>query len=418
MGASQGKAHAGAKEEPAIVQEEVVIEDKDPNNNKEVSASPEPAGAEDNPDKAVEPEQVVEEENEPAKAPEKKPEEAPEPSRDARNIKVHISGCRGVREMSWVPKAGSDMYIVVRLESSDDELFRTRMVKDEVWPTWKEEGEIGWTPGENLEFELMEVLYCTYDIKGQMKDEQTVVAGRGVLKSSDFASEGFNGVIKLDSRIHMETQLRVRVAAPGKDYPKDEPTEFTLTFDKAISPGKLGVLVDQTDGKTLCVRDVEKGGTVSKYNQQAPEGMRVRPHDFIMKVNGEEGDSAQLLSELGKDTKITMLIKRPMDLAMGIAPKQVRKVHGIEFSKVVDREWLLVTDVKPGTNASSYNETFQDNQILAGDRMVRAFGTQAGFGSDLARTALSSTSLQLEVFRPFDPKPPMSCWYSLGEEPN
>merc|ERR1719414_1582713 len=137
--------------------------------SKQASSSPETAGEDNN---QVNPPEQEEKHLESAM----ETERAPEAPAGAGKVKVHLSGCRGVREMSWVPTTGSDMYIVVRYESSDDELFKTVMVKDRVWPIWNEECEIEWKPDENLEFELMEIIYNTYDIKGQLHEAQTIVA--------------------------------------------------------------------------------------------------------------------------------------------------------------------------------------------------------------------------------------------------
>mmetsp|Transcript_63105 Transcript_63105/g.150433 ORF Transcript_63105/g.150433 Transcript_63105/m.150433 type:complete len:798 (+) Transcript_63105:33-2426(+) len=98
--------------------------------------------------------------------------------------------------------------------------------------------------------------------------------------------------------------------------------EPILTFEaelcKAAPGARLGidiVLFSSEHGGGLVVERVHDGGQVEAWNRQSVEPRKIRPGDFIVRVNGVEGDVSALADELrvGKDLSLTVHRSRAAD---------------------------------------------------------------------------------------------------------
>lgn len=104
----------------------------------------------------------------------------------------------------------------------------------------------------------------------------------------------------------------------------------TLTFEVDIkkAPGsRLGmeaVFVSSPNGFGLVVERVNAGGALEAWNRRSREPMRVKPGDFIIAVNGIEGDISCLAEELrsGRGVKITVQRAPGDEDSQNHAPKQ------------------------------------------------------------------------------------------------
>merc|ERR1712008_618414 len=70
------------------------------------------------------------------------------------------------------------------------------------------------------------------------------------------------------------------------------------------------VLVSSPQGCGLVVESVSEGGVVDEWNRKVWEPFRIRAGDFIVCVNGIEGNVQALGSELRSDRDISMTVQR------------------------------------------------------------------------------------------------------------
>jgi len=90
----------------------------------------------------------------------------------------------------------------------------------------------------------------------------------------------------------------------------------TLTFEVEWRkpPGaRLGidvVLVSSPTGCGLVVENVNEGGVVDAWNRCSREPLRIRPGDFIVRVNGIENDISALAAELKSVKDVRILVQR------------------------------------------------------------------------------------------------------------
>jgi hypothetical protein len=103
--------------------------------------------------------------------------------------------------------------------------------------------------------------------------------------------------------------------------------EITLTKNGTSGPSsrlgvKLGVDLS-TDGDSLKIKSIMKGGLISQWNQENTD-TEVRPFDRIVEVNNVRGGEGSLKKALMSDDKsLTLVIKREMGSSQDPSPKCV-----------------------------------------------------------------------------------------------
>jgi len=106
--------------------------------------------------------------------------------------------------------------------------------------------------------------------------------------------------------------------APSPGNPRAE-SNGTFSFDVDIQkqPGtRLGmeaVFVSSPNGFGLVVERVNVGGALEAWNRRSREPQRVKPGDFIVGVNGIEGDISSLAEELRSGRAVKMTVQRSPD---------------------------------------------------------------------------------------------------------
>mmetsp|Transcript_53360 Transcript_53360/g.93670 ORF Transcript_53360/g.93670 Transcript_53360/m.93670 type:complete len:159 (-) Transcript_53360:73-549(-) len=94
---------------------------------------------------------------------------------------------------------------------------------------------------------------------------------------------------------------------PSPPPPPKSDTEYTVTLDRT-SGDRLGVDVDNQDGKTLLIESIN-GGLVGKWNDANPNE-KVKVMDRIIEVNGIRDDLLKLVDECRKNQVLKLKLLR------------------------------------------------------------------------------------------------------------
>lgn len=303
------------------------------------------------------------------------------------------------------------------------DLFVTKHVKETLQPSWKEEMRIpDYTPGMSLEFGVWET----------DRESSSELLGKAILKATKFEESGFNGELQLEQgNDPVDAFLTVKVRRTGQ-YCPGKVKEFSVNLDNKQKRA-LGVDFDCQDGSTLYVTAV-KAGLIQSYNARAEPALRVDAGDFIMKVNGAEGECNKLINNVKKDSHLELVVRRPMELvvALGTAskadpdvcrdPRPTPRKHERNSCMVVcgqdnddDRvqglgiqlkepsgtcNFLVITKVVAGL-AEDWNTSNPDQAVRGGDRIVAVNGKR-GRAEELMKKIKAAERFQMTIVRPAD----------------
>ncbi|CAK9081992.1 unnamed protein product [Durusdinium trenchii] len=87
--------------------------------------------------------------------------------------------------------------------------------------------------------------------------------------------------------------------------------EFEVVIEKSPGDPRIGLDISVVGGKVLKVWKV-KEGLVNEWNKRQPEEMQVKSGDAVVAVNGKRGSADQLLEQVAKGMKVTILCSRGM----------------------------------------------------------------------------------------------------------
>merc|ERR1712232_527258 len=144
--------------------------------------------------------------------------------------------------------------------------------------------------------------------------------------------------------------LRLKVKMPGQSaYPAGPPTEFTINIakDEKKKQKLQGLDCDAADGKHLYINKVLTG-PFRDYNGKADIANQLRVGDFIMKINGKEGDAQAMLEELKTPNDFEVVVRRPEEIKIAITKKEPKAPLGIEIPKTPTGSALLIVKVGDG----------------------------------------------------------------------
>ncbi|CAJ1333011.1 unnamed protein product [Effrenium voratum] len=87
--------------------------------------------------------------------------------------------------------------------------------------------------------------------------------------------------------------------------------EFEVVIEKSPDDQRIGLDISVVGGKVLKVWKI-KDGLVNEWNKTAPPDQQVRSGDAVVAVNGKRGSADQLLEQVSKGRKVTILCSRGM----------------------------------------------------------------------------------------------------------
>ncbi|CAJ1333013.1 unnamed protein product [Effrenium voratum] len=96
----------------------------------------------------------------------------------------------------------------------------------------------------------------------------------------------------------------------GQASPRND-REFEVVIEKSPDDQRIGLDISVVGGKVLKVWKI-KDGLVNEWNKTAPPDQQVRSGDAVVAVNGKRGSADQLLEQVSKGRKVTILCSRGM----------------------------------------------------------------------------------------------------------
>mmetsp|Transcript_93248 Transcript_93248/g.216715 ORF Transcript_93248/g.216715 Transcript_93248/m.216715 type:complete len:354 (-) Transcript_93248:98-1159(-) len=308
-------------------------------------------------------------------------------------LTVVIIGARGVRGRDWFPGNGRFLYCTlscVPAGNREERIRRhtTKRVKDTLAPTWNDEVVVeAFRLGDGLELAIWDA----------GPTDQSDLVGSVVLEAEEF-EHSFNGELQLRGHKHkIETFLQAKIKMEDQDYPLEPEREFRVLLDLP-ERHSLGLTFDAQDGIMLHVLEVGKG-EIDQHNKVADDDVQVRPHDYIVKVNGLEGSSAQLLSEIKKATQLELLVRRPWQFSIAVSCSNTKRGPGLML-KSPSGSALVVAGVKEGP-VKDWNTAFPAQAVRVGDRIIAVDG-EIGSASRLQKL-MKASHFHLTIERPASP---------------
>lgn len=84
-----------------------------------------------------------------------------------------------------------------------------------------------------------------------------------------------------------------------------------MVIEKTAGDPRIGLDISVVGGKVLKVWKV-KDGLVNEWNKTQPTEGQVKAGDAVVAVNGKRGSAEQLLEQVSKGTKVSILVSRGM----------------------------------------------------------------------------------------------------------
>jgi len=189
-----------------------------------------------------------------------------------------------------------------------------------------------------------------------------------------------------------------------KSLSRDSSAVRDRTFEvklKCKDGAKLGLALDSSDVNAFEVLAVD-GGMALAYNQQAAQVVKLCFGDFIVGVNGQQGDKAAMLKELEKP--IVVLSVAPRVKFTAVIIKEAGEEPGVSCAYEAVSSTLLVQQVHGNMVSSGYVYKYNKsaaagNTIEQGDRITEVNGIRTR-PKEMLEEMTKSGKLELVIGRP------------------
>lgn len=301
---------------------------------------------------------------------------------------VTVVGARGIRNSDWLPGLGKpDCYCVVK--RAGKMVHKTQTITDSLTPQWAEEFDIHeYNDGEELEFNVWDSDLIGEDYLGKV-----------VLKPEQFMENGLIGDYEMEEAgKNIRAYLAIKIKLPDKVYPSAQQAELEVTIEKGAA-NEYGIKLDDQDKVNLYVCEIFEG-VVQKHNDSVKANLQVMQSDFIVSVNGVEGNAEEMLKQF-KEAKVTFKLRRAMDLVAILDKKEETSQLGVIIPKPARANALVILNIEDGI-VKAYNDTCtkEPEKILLGDRIVSIKG-EVGPAEQLRSKLLGMTGkFQVGIQRP------------------
>lgn len=162
----------------------------------------------------------------------------------------------------------------------------------------------------------------------------------------------------------------------------------------------IGLNLDALDGSTAYVDNIIPGA-VQGWNTGRPEKECLKISDRIVAVNGVQGDTDKLLSELKATTTWNIAVLRPFEMRVVVDCKRFPSL-GLDLKYSPNGNTLLISDLGDGA-IKEWNTGPQDLKVARFDRIVAINGVR-GSAKSLLEAAASVEVLDLVILH-YDSKP-------------
>jgi len=169
-------------------------------------------------------------------------------------------------------------------------------------------------------------------------------------------------------------KLFLQAAQPGI-WLEDPPLEFAAVLQRPSGQADAGGFkmdLDVNDGYTLQVMRFEPG-PVSEWNKHhgLAKYKDIRPYDRIFQVNGQRGDSRDLLQAMKSGDHIDVLIRRPIEYKVKVVYGKAGL--GLDMHTNLDGS-LVLKSIKQASPFDEWNKVHWQTPVQAGDRMIEVNG--------------------------------------------
>merc|ERR1740129_1564554 len=149
------------------------------------------------------------------------------------------------------------------------------------------------------------------------------------------------------------------------------------------------------------------------YNSCVKPSEQVRAGDFIVKVNGLQGDSLRLVDILNEEAHLGMLVRRPYEFCVAVdkegqtllgdkeGKKKEKKHIGMEFVSKPAGKSLMILEITDRGPVAAWNYWNPDQVVRAGDRIIGVNG-EPGKAQDLLRKMKNADRFLMTVVRPIE----------------
>jgi len=322
---------------------------------------------------------------------------------------VKVVGARNVRGPDWFPGVcKSDCFCVVTSMQRGEVLFKTKISKNEVEPSWKEEFRLKETVQANggLAFAIWHTIYSIDPTVTLPEGTEDRLVGMARLVTSRLSLAGFNGELELEhcGKDIAGATIHVKVGLVGQDYPLPPPPEFHITIENRTAKS-LGIELDTQDENAVYVDQVRPFGLVDLHNSNSKPTERLLSEHFIMQVNGVHGKASELVEELNKLSVLHLVVRRPSVFCVAVDKKDKKRDIGFSFNT---RSCSLVINQMWQGPVVEWNRRNPGKDVLLGDRIVAVNGLK-GRASDMAKKMKSLDKFIMTVVRKHDDEEEW-CW--------
>merc|ERR1712129_292223 len=132
----------------------------------------------------------------------------------------------------------------------------------------------------------------------------------------------------------------------------------------------------------------------------APEHLQLRLGDFILDVNGSQGDARAMRTEMESSAQLHFIIRRPVTFVMEICKR--RGILGLGLKNSSKSTSLVVEAIFDGP-AAEWNRAHPESEVRRGDRIVAVNGISGG-SRELLRRLSEDSTFALLISRPEGPE--------------
>lgn len=175
---------------------------------------------------------------------------------------------------------------------------------------------------------------------------------------------------------------------------KDKPKSFRATFEKDTPKSGIGLNLDILEGAFIRIDEVHANGTSWGYNRGKPEDEKIKVGDYILSVNGVQGNGDVLEKELHSQKKVTLWIGRAEEFEVNLE-KQKDQTFGMALK--ANETSLAVHGLTRGA-AADWNKTHPSATIRISDRILSVNGAHA---NDVVSHIQNNDTVEFAMSRPF-----------------
>jgi len=306
---------------------------------------------------------------------------------------VTIVGVRGLRDAAWLPGTGKpDCYC--ELTTGRLMLHATSCIPDTCEPTWCAKCNVmDIATGSPLTFTVYE-----RDLFG------ADTLGKATLQNKDYATNGFNGELKLQDAHVSQAFIRLKVKVAGKALPPGEPAEIDVTAEKPSCDISFGLDLDPRDDIMLHVMEI-RSGPFTDFNSSASPQLQLKQGDAIVSVNGVTGCAEKMVAEFKSQLKVECKVKRTLLTTVILDRGATSEPLGLQFQEDIQGEALVIKGLSEGV-AEKHNRSVKPaDRFCVSDRVLSVGNVKGNARALKKQLDTQEGKLQLVVRRAASPLP-------------